>query len=126
MDFVKKIPPAWFAVAILFVIVLVMLFRQRRSGYTPATGAPISMMDLQEYSFFLPEQKEMYLKKMNEYEDRLKNAATTNDFTTYRMTLNEIMTNAFVPLTPPPQPPMPPTPPPQRPMPTPPPPPPAM
>ena len=132
MDFVKKIPPVWVAVAVLAVIILVMLFRQRRSGYTPAAGTPITMMDLQEFSFLRPDQQAQYRDTLGTqtYQDRLRNASLTNSVNTYQMILNEVITNAMMspsqmpppmpappppPMPPPPQPPQPPMPPPPQP-----------
>jgi len=91
MDFVKKIPPAWFAVTVLVVIVLVLLFRQRRSGYTPTTGAPISLMDLQEFSVFTPEQKTKYMQMMAESSTQLSQAAASGSFDAFQATLSNIM-----------------------------------
>ena len=102
MDFVKKIPPSWIVVAVLIVIVFVLMFRQSRSGYTPTAGAPITLMDLQEYSVFSPAQKQNYMDKLMAYQSRLANAVSTNSFMTYKMLLDEVMTESMVPGTPPP------------------------
>jgi hypothetical protein len=110
MDVLKKIPPAWAAVAVLIIIVLVLLFRQRRSGYTPPTGNVITMMDLQEFSAFSPEQKANYVNKLTAYQPRLSDALRTNSITNYQTILNEVMTNAMVQPTPPVPPPVPPAP----------------
>jgi len=96
MDALKKIQPAWFAVAVLVVIVLVLLFGQRRSGFTPTAGAPITMMDLQEFSAFSPIQKRNYADKLIAYQPRLSNAVSTNSITTYKMLLDEVMTQAVI------------------------------
>jgi hypothetical protein len=101
MDVVKKIPPSWIAVAVLVVIVFVLMFRQSRSGYTPTTGAPITLMDLQEYSAFSPAQKQNYVNKLTAYQPRLSNAVSTNSFTTYKMLLDEVMINSMPGPTPP-------------------------
>jgi hypothetical protein len=91
MDFVKKISPPWIAVAVLVVIVLVLLFRQRRSGFTPTAGAPITLMDLQEYSVFSPMQKTNYVNKLMAYQPMLSNAASTNSMMRYKTLLDEVM-----------------------------------
>ena len=96
MDALKKIQPAWFAVAVLVVIILVLLFGQRRSGFTPTAGAPITMMDLQEFSAFSPSQKRNYADKLMAYQPRLSNAVSTNSITTYKMLLDEVMTQAVI------------------------------
>jgi hypothetical protein len=96
MDALKKIQPAWFAVAVLVVIVLVLLFQQRRSGFTPSAGAPITMMDLQEFIVFSPSQKRNYVDKLMAYQPRLSNAASTNSITTYKTILDEVMTQAVI------------------------------
>jgi hypothetical protein len=66
---------------VLLLIIVVVLFGQRRSGFTPTAGAPISLMDLQEYSV-LPEKQ-----KMN-YKTELLNKMST---------LTSIMTNDTMP-----------------------------
>ena len=92
MDALKKLPLPWIAIALL---VLVLIFMVRRSGYTPPTGAVITMMDLQEFSAFSPEQKAKYVNNLESYQPRLSNAASTNSIATYQMLLNEVMTNAI-------------------------------
>ena len=96
MDFVKKIPPSWIVVAVLIVIVFVLMFRQSRSGYTPTAGAPITLMDLQEYLVFSPALKQNYVNKLMAYQPRLSNAVSSNSFTTYKMLLDEVMTQAVI------------------------------
>lgn len=46
--------------AIVLILVGVVFFTQRRSGYTPQPGTPISFIDLQEYSVLSDTQKNMY------------------------------------------------------------------
>jgi hypothetical protein len=92
MDVVKKISPPWIVIGVLVVIVLVLLFRQRRSGFTPTAGAPITLMDLQEYSAFSPAQKTNYVNKLMAYQSRLSNAVSTNSLMTYKTLLDEVMT----------------------------------
>jgi len=91
MDCLKKISPAWAAAALLFVVVLVLLFRQRRSGYTPAAGTPISLMDLQEFSAFTPDQKTMYMQMMTESSAQLSQAAASKSFDAFQSTLSNIL-----------------------------------
>jgi hypothetical protein len=91
MDFVKKIPPTWIAIAVLIVIVLVLLFRQRRSGYTPPTGTPISLMDLQEFSAFTPEQKTKYMQMITESSSQLSQAAASKSYDAFFATISNIM-----------------------------------
>lgn len=122
MDFVKKIPPAWVAVAVLVVIVIVLLFRQRRSGYTPSAGAPITLMDLQEFSGFTAKQKMMYsnLLTTSDVIIQLKQAAESKAVDNIQSVLANVMRKALMggpvppPMVPPPPPPptMIPTPPP--------------
>jgi hypothetical protein len=107
MDCLKKISPAWAAVALLVVIVLVLLFRQRRSGYTPAAGTPISLMDLQEFSAFTPDQKTMYMQMITESSAQLSQAAASKSFEAFQSTLSNILRQVIqMPMptpTPPPQ-----------------------
>jgi hypothetical protein len=91
MDALKKIQPAWFAVAVLVVIVLALLFRQRRSGFTPSAGAPITMMDLQEFSAFTPEQKTMYIQMITDSSQQLTQAAASKSFDSFISTISSIM-----------------------------------
>jgi len=91
MDCLKKISPAWAAAALLIVVVLVLLFRQRRSGYTPAAGTPISLMDLQEFSAFTPDQKTMYMQMMTESSAQLSQAAASKSFDAFQSTLSNIL-----------------------------------
>ena len=103
MDFLKKISPAWAAAALLFVVVLVLLFRQRRSGYTPAAGTPISLMDLQEFSAFTPDQKTMYMQMITESSAQLSQAAASKSFDAFQSTLSNILRQAIQMPTPLPQ-----------------------
>ena len=121
MDFVKKIPPAWIAVAVLVVVVIVLLFSQRRSGYTPSAGAPITLMDLQEFSGFTPDQKMMYsnLLTTSDVIIQLKQAAESKAVENIQSVLANVMRKTLMggpvqpPMVPPPPPPtMIPTPPP--------------
>ena len=121
MDFVKKIPPAWFAVGILVVVVIVLLFSQRRSGYTPSAGAPITLMDLQEFSGFTTEQKMMYsnLLTTSDVIIQLKQATESKAVDNIQSVIANVMRKALMggpvppPMVPPPPPPtMIPTPPP--------------
>jgi hypothetical protein len=97
MDSLKKIHLPWIIVSLLVLVLIVMVFKQRRSGYTPPTGNVITMMDLQEFSAFSPEQKANYVNKLAAYQPRLSKALSTNSFTNYQMILNEVMTNVMVP-----------------------------
>jgi len=99
MDVIKKIQPAWFAVIVLVVIVLVLLFQQRRSGYTPTAGAPISLMDLQEFSSFTPEQKTMYIQMITDSSQQLTQAAASKSFGSFLSIISNIMTQVMQPTT---------------------------
>ena len=114
MDFVKKIPPAWVAVAVLVVIVIVLLFSQRRSGYTPSAGAPITLMDLQEFSGFTAEQKMMYsnLLTTSDVIIQLKQATESKAVDNIQAVLANVMRLALMGGSVPPTVPTPPTPPP--------------
>ena len=114
MDFVKKIPPAWIAVGILVVIVIVLLFSQRRSGYTPTAGAPITLMDLQEFSGFTTEQKTMYsnLLTTSDVLSQLKQAAESKSVENIQSVLANVMRKALMGVQPVPPPTMIPPPPP--------------
>jgi len=97
MDALKKIQPAWFAVAVLVVIVLALLFQQRRSGYTPTAGAPISLMDLQEFSSFTPEQKTMYIQMITDSSQQLTQAAASKSFDSFISAISNIMRQVMQP-----------------------------
>ena len=122
MDALKKIQPAWFAVAVLVVIVLTLLFQQRRSGFTPSAGAPISLMDLQEFSSFTSEQKKNYIQMIAESSQQLSQAAASKSFDAFISIISNIIRQVMQPtqvvaapqMPPPPQMPM--APPPQMPM----------
>jgi hypothetical protein len=87
MDMLKQISPLWF---IILLLVIVVLFQQRRSDYTPSPGAPITLMDLQEFSAFTPEQKTQYLEKLNSSMDILNKAKTLeNIMATVSILMNE-------------------------------------
>jgi hypothetical protein len=115
MDFVKKIPPAWIAVAVLIVVVIVLLFSQRRSGYTPTAGAPITLMDLQEFSGFTTEQKTMYsnLLMTSDVISQLKQASDSKSVGNLQSVIMTVMNQSLgggsMPPPPPTVPPPPPT-----------------
>ncbi len=106
MDALKKIHPAWFAVAVLVVIVLVLLFQQRRSGYTPTAGTPITLMDLQEFSGFTAEQKTEYSNLLMT-SDVLKQAIESRTVEELTRAISSLMNQALMDRTPPPPPPPP-------------------
>lgn len=96
MDALKKIPLPWVVVGLLSLIMIIMVFQQRRSGYTPSVGAPMSMMDLQEFSAFTPEQKAKYNRLLaSAIVSEFPAAAASNSFTTYQKALNSIMMSAM-------------------------------
>jgi hypothetical protein len=105
MDALKKLPLPWIAIALL---VLVLIFMVRRSGYTPTTGAVITMMDLHEFSAFSPEQKAKYVNNLESYQSRLSTAASTNSIMEYKMIIDQALTESMPPppmtQTPPPPP----------------------
>ena len=109
MDALKKLPLPWIIVSVLVLVVLVMMFQQRRSGYTPPTGAVITMMDLQEFSAFSPEQKANYVNILEAYQTKLSSALSTKSLTIYKMLLDQVMTESMAMSLPPPMPQMPPT-----------------
>ena len=92
MDALKKLPIPWIAIALL---VLVLIFMVRRSGYTPTTGAVITLMDLEEFSEFSPEQKANYVNKLMAHKPMLSAAASTNSIMEYKMHLDQVMTMAM-------------------------------
>lgn len=95
MDALKKIPLPWIVVGLLSLILIIVLFRQRRSGYTLPTGNVITMMDLQEYSAFSPEQKANYVNILKDYQPKL--TRESNSFMTYNALLGEVMTRSMLP-----------------------------
>jgi len=102
MDALKKLPLPWIIVSVLVLVVIVMMFQQRRSGYTPTSGAVITMMDLEEFSAFSPEQKAHYVNNLAAYQPRL--SLSTDSITNYKMILDEVMTNSMPMSTPTPTP----------------------
>ena len=103
----KKIPPVWIAAGVLVVIVLVLLFQQRRSGYTPTAGTPITLMDLQEFSGFTTEQKTAYsnLLTTTDITSQLKNAVDSKSVENLQTVIRGVMMQALMPPPPPPPPP---------------------
>lgn len=106
---------------VLLLIIVVVLFGQRRSGFTPTAGAPISLMDLQEYSVLTEKQKMDYRTELSNKMSTLT-SIMTNDTTPdvkqrmYSDELGTIMRAAMVTQPPvqtmtPQQPPVPPAPP---------------
>jgi hypothetical protein len=105
---------------VLLLIIVVVLFGQRRSGFTPTAGAPISLMDLQEYSVLTEKQKMDYRTELSNKMSTLT-SIMTNDTTPdvkqrmYSDELGTIMRAAMVTQPPvqtmtPQQPPVPPAP----------------
>ena len=99
----------WIGLALLIIIVLILLQRFR-SGYTPSAGEPITLMDLQEFSAFTPEQKAKYVNTLKEYDSKLMIAAQSKSVNNYRMFLDEIMNKTMVAPETPPMPPSTPSP----------------
>ena len=98
MDALKKIPLPWIVVGLISLVVIMMVFQQRRSGYTPSVGAPMTMMDLQEFSAFTPDQKAKYNKLLADaMVSEFPSAAASNSITTYQKSLNNILTMAMAP-----------------------------
>jgi len=97
MDALKKLPLPWIAIALLVLVVIVIMFRQRRSGYTPPTGGIITMMDLEEFSAFSPEQKANYVNKLMAHKPMLSAAASTNSIMEYKMHLDQAMNESMPP-----------------------------
>lgn len=79
--------------AVLLILVLVVVISQRRSGFTPSTGAPISLMDLQEYSYLNEDKKKKYIKALLDAKSELISVA--NDQIKYTNKLNDIMKTVF-------------------------------
>jgi hypothetical protein len=111
---------------VLILIVVVVLFSQRRSGFTPTAGAPISLMDLQEYSVLTEKQKMDYRTELSNKMSTLT-SIMTNDTTPdvkHRMYSDELgtimraamMTQPPIQTMTPQQPPVPPPAPEQQPM----------
>ena len=82
-------------IGLLVVVTFVLLFWQRRSGYTPSTGAPISLMDLQEFSVFTPEQKAQYTEMLSNSSDQLTQAAAGKTLEAIMGTVSDIMKRAL-------------------------------
>ena len=95
MDALKKIPLPWIVVGLLSLIVIIMVFQQRRSGYTPSTGSPISLMDLQEFSVFTRDQKTQYMLKLASSANELSQAATSKSIDKFQNVLRNIITQVM-------------------------------
>ena len=78
--------------AIVLILIVVVVFAQRRSSFTPSTGAPISLMDLQEYSALSEKQKMDYRTELSRKQTEL---SAVTDYTDYSNKLNEIMRVLF-------------------------------
>jgi hypothetical protein len=90
--------------AVVLILIVVVVFSQRRSGFTPTAGAPISLMDLQEYSYFTEQQKMTYRSELANRTIRFKtiveNKNTTPDtkYMTYSAGLIAVMKTALAPV----------------------------
>jgi len=94
--------------AIVLILIVVVVFAQRRSGFTPSQGAPISLMDLEEYSGLSDQQKRNYRTELSTNINNLTTvASSTNNpqmkFMSYTNMLTGIMSNAFTTTTTSPQ-----------------------
>ena len=81
--------------AVVLILIIVVVFAQRRSSFTPSTGAPISLMDLQEYSSLSEKQKMDYKTELSRKLSELGSLSTAGDFTNYTTQLNNIMSSVF-------------------------------
>jgi hypothetical protein len=97
---------------VLLLIIVVVLFGQRRSGFTPSAGAPISLMDLQEYSVLTEKQKMDYKTELSNKMSTLTSIMTneTTPDVKYRMYSDELGTIMRAAIMTPQQPPVPPAP----------------
>ena len=86
-------------VIVLAVVLTLLMYRRRVSGFTPPQGQPISMMDLQEFSYLSIEQKNTYNNLLTQNSKSLQSAAVGRNFNMYKQTLDKILRDAI--LTPP-------------------------
>ena len=91
--------------AVVLILIIVVVFSQRRSGFTPTAGAPITLMDLQEYSYLTEQQKMTYRSELanrtSTFRTIIDNKNTTPDtkYMTYTANLTGIMKIALTPIT---------------------------
>jgi len=89
--------------AVVLILIVVVVFSQRRSGFTPTAGAPISLMDLQEYSYFTEQQKTAYrlelTNRSSTFRSIIDNRTTTPDtkYMTYSAGLISVMKTVLTP-----------------------------
>jgi hypothetical protein len=81
--------------AVVLILIVVVVFAQRRSGFTPSTGAPISLMDLQEYSSLSEKQKMDYKTELSRKLTELGSLSAAGNFTNYTTQLTNIMSSVF-------------------------------
>lgn len=84
-----RIPWVGVAVVVSLILVIVMFVRQRRSGYTPQQGQPISLMDLQEFSSLSDAKKNQYRTLISS--GQLSNTLTTGSITAFQDNLTAFM-----------------------------------
>jgi hypothetical protein len=83
--------------AVVLILIVVVVFAQRRSSFTPSTGAPISLMDLHEYSSLSEKQKMDYKTELSRKLTELGSLSAAGNFTNYTTQLNDIMSSVFTP-----------------------------
>ena len=86
-------------VIFILAVVLALIVYRKVSGFTPQPGQPISMMDLQEFSYLSVEQKNTYSNLLTQNSKSLQSAAQSRNFNMYRQTLDGFLRDAI--LTPP-------------------------
>jgi len=82
--------------AIVLILILVVVFAQRRSAFTPAAGRQISLVDLQEYAQLTELQKMNYRNTLSQATSALTLAASSNNYTQYSTKLASIMPSVFM------------------------------
>jgi len=117
---------ALWSVVLILIIIVAVAFSQHRSGFTPSTGSPISLVDLQEYAALSEKQKIDYRTELVNKTNTLTAILMNNDVTPdvkQRMyaeelsaTMRSVLTSQAVPPPTAQQPPMPPMMPAQPPM----------
>ena len=82
-------------VIFILAVVLALIVYRKVSGFTPQPGQPISMMDLQEFSYLSLDQKNKYSSLMTQQTSNLQSYAQSQNFTKYKQTLDMILQQAI-------------------------------
>lgn len=79
---------------IVLILIVYNIFQQRRSYFTPSQGAPISMMDLEEYAKLTQPQKDMYRSMLSSNATIL--STSMYEYPMFESTLQRIRSSIFM------------------------------